>query len=55
MNEAVPVENIKKAIEEMRVLQKQEDKGVAYYYPPFYCERCINILMKECKIEEEEE
>lgn len=42
--DAVPVDVIKKAILEMKKLQKQEDKGIGYYHPPYYCERCIMIL-----------
>jgi hypothetical protein len=42
--DAVPVDMIKKAILEMKKLQRQEDMGIGYYNPPFYCERCIMIL-----------
>lgn len=42
--EAVPRDLIDKAILEIKQLQKQEDAGIGYYNPPFYCERCLMIL-----------
>lgn len=42
--EAVPRDLIDKAILEIKQLQKQEDMGIGYYNPPFYCERCLMIL-----------
>lgn len=38
------------AIKVMEKLQRQEDMGIGYYNPPYYCERCIMIL--EAFIEE---
>lgn len=35
---------IDEAIKIMEELQRQEDMGIGYYNPPFYCERCIMIL-----------
>lgn len=42
--EAVPRNLINKAILEIKQLQKQEDAGIGYYNPPYYCERCLMIL-----------
>ena len=39
---------IDEAIQIMEELQRQEDMGIGYYNPPFYCERCIKILRDFC-------
>lgn len=39
---------VDEAIEQMTELKDQENKGIQYYYPPYYSERCITILQEAC-------
>ena len=39
---------VDEAVDKMEELKKQEDKGICYYVPPFYSERCIKIIQEAC-------
>ena len=39
---------VDEALEQMTELKDQENKGIQYYYPPYYSERCITILQEAC-------
>lgn len=39
---------VDEAIEQMKELQNQENKGIYYYSPPYYSERCIKIIKEAC-------
>lgn len=41
---------VNEAIEKMTELKEQEDKGIFYYSPPYYTERCIEIIKEAADV-----